>query len=53
MALKLKGNGLNIRKKFFIMREMRHWNNLLREVVCAPSLEAFKAKMDRAFDNLI
>jgi len=53
MALKLKGNRLNIRKKFFIMREMRHWNNLLREVVYAPSLEAFKAKMDRAFDNLI
>ncbi|KFP11662.1 hypothetical protein Z169_06851, partial [Egretta garzetta] len=44
---------LDIRKKFFTMRVMKHWNRLPREVVEAPSLEAFKARLDRALSNLI
>jgi len=32
---------------------MRHWNRLLKEVVDAPSLEAFKAKLDGAMRSLI
>ncbi|KFP12060.1 hypothetical protein Z169_01579, partial [Egretta garzetta] len=44
---------LNIRKKFFTMRVVKHWNRLPREVVEAPSLETFKARLDGALSNLI
>ncbi|KFP22362.1 hypothetical protein Z169_15290, partial [Egretta garzetta] len=44
---------LDIRKKFFTMRVVKHWNKLPREVVEAPSLEAFKAWLDGALSNLI
>ncbi|KFP94619.1 hypothetical protein N329_04733, partial [Haliaeetus albicilla] len=44
---------LDIRKKFFTMRVVRHWNRLPREVVDAPSLEMFKARLDGALSNLI
>ncbi|KFP13614.1 hypothetical protein Z169_04408, partial [Egretta garzetta] len=44
---------LDIRKKFFTMRVVKHWQGLPREVVEAPSLEAFKARLDRAVSNLI
>ncbi|KFO74486.1 hypothetical protein N303_02878, partial [Cuculus canorus] len=44
---------LDIRKNFFTMRVVRHWNRLPREVVDAPSLEAFKARLDGALGSLI
>ena len=45
--------GLDIRKKFFTMRVVRHWKRLPREVVDAPSLEAFKARLDGTLSNLV
>jgi len=44
---------LDIRKKFFIMRVVKHWNRLPREVVETPSLETFKARLDGALSNLV
>ncbi|KFP11634.1 hypothetical protein Z169_06819, partial [Egretta garzetta] len=44
---------LAIRKKFFTMRVVKHWHRLPREVVGAPSLGTFKARLDRALSNLI
>ncbi|GAB0180590.1 hypothetical protein GRJ2_000524300 [Grus japonensis] len=44
---------LDIRKKSATMRTMRHWNRLLRQVVDAPSLEVFKARLDGALGNLV
>ncbi|KFP10355.1 hypothetical protein Z169_12151, partial [Egretta garzetta] len=44
---------LDRRKKFFTMRVVKHWSGLPREAVEAPSLEAFKARLDGALSNLI
>ncbi|KFQ78554.1 hypothetical protein N337_12272, partial [Phoenicopterus ruber ruber] len=44
---------LDVRKKFFTMRVVRHWNRLPKEAVDAPSLEAFKARLDGALSNLV
>jgi len=32
---------------------VRHWNRLPKEVVDAPSLEAFKARLDVVLGNLV
>jgi len=44
---------LDIRGKFFTQRVVTHWNRLPKEVVDAPSLEAFKARLDVALGSLV
>jgi len=44
---------LDIRKEFFTMRVVKHWNRLPREIVDAPSLKTFKARLDRALSHLV
>ena len=57
----MRGNGfkveegrfrLDIRKKFFPVRVVRHWNRLPSEAVDAPSLEALQARLDGTVSNL-
>ncbi|KFP38167.1 hypothetical protein N324_10688, partial [Chlamydotis macqueenii] len=43
---------LDIKKKYFTLRVVEHWNRLPREVVDAPSLEMFKARLDEALSSL-
>jgi len=58
----MRGNGfkldegrfrLGINKKLFTVRTVRHWHRLPSEVVDAPSLESFKARLDGAVSNLV
>jgi len=43
---------LDIGKKFFPRRVVKHWPRLPREAVAAPSLAVFKARLDGALSNL-
>ncbi|KFQ62701.1 hypothetical protein N334_01161, partial [Pelecanus crispus] len=44
---------LDIRKKFFTVSVVKHWNRLPREVVEAPSLATFQVRLDGALSSLI
>ena len=44
---------LDIRRKFFTQRVVKHWNRLPKEVVDAPSLEAFMARLAVALGRLV
>ena len=44
---------LDIWRKFFTQRVVTHWNRLPEEVVDAPSLEAFKVRLDVALGSLV
>ena len=44
---------LDIRRKFFTQRVVTHWNRLPKEVVDAPSLDAFKSMLDVALGSLV
>ena len=44
---------VEVRRKFFPVRVVRHWHRLPSEAVDAPSLEALKARLDGALSNLV
>ena len=44
---------LDSRRNFFTQRVVTHWNRLPKEAVDAPSLEAFKARLDVALGSLV
>ena len=59
---RIRGNGfkleegrfrLDIMKNFLTVGVVRCWNRFPREVVDAPSLEAFKARLDGTLSNLV
>ena len=51
--LKLRKFQLNMRKNFFPLRVMVHWNRLPREVVESPSLEISKTRLDAVLCSLL
>ena len=44
---------LAVRRKFLTMRVVRCWNRLPRDAVDAPSLAAFKTRLDGALGSLV
>jgi len=44
---------ISVGRSFFTQRVVTHWNRLPREAVDAPSLEAFKARLDVALGSLV
>ena len=44
---------LDIRRQFFTQKVVTQWNRLPKEAVDAPSLEAFKARLDVALGSLV
>ena len=42
---------MDVRKKFFTQRVVWHWHRLSREVVDAPSLEVFEARLNEALSS--
>jgi len=52
-GFKLKGYRfrLDIRKKIFTVRVLKHWKRLHGEAVNAPWLEVFKVRLDRGLNS--
>ena len=52
-GIKLCQGRLDRREQFCIMRVVRHWNRLPREVVNVPCLSVFKNHLDNALNNML
>ncbi|KGL84791.1 hypothetical protein N309_09629, partial [Tinamus guttatus] len=44
---------LDIRKKFYTERVVKHWNRLLKEVVESLSLAVFTKDVDEALEDMV
>ena len=44
---------LDIMKHFLTVRAVRQWNQLLREVMGSPTLEAFKGQLDSHLSGML
>jgi len=44
---------LDARKKFLMIRVVRHWHRLPGEILAVPSLEVFKSRLAEALSNLV
>jgi len=44
---------LNMRKNFFTLKVMEHWNRLPREAVESPSLEIVKTRLEKVLCSLL
>ena len=42
---------MDIRKKFYTVRVVRHWHRLPREAVGAPSLQTLQVRLDGALST--
>lgn len=54
-SCKLKGERFRVgtRQKFLTLKLLRQWNWLPREAVNTLPLQMFKARLDRALNNLV
>ena len=53
MGERLKGLQKSVKIVYFLIRVVTHWNRLPKEAVDAPSLEAFKARLNVALGSLV
>jgi len=51
LKLHTQQSRLDVRKFSFAVRDAKPWNSLPEEVVTAPSVQAFEARLDKAWND--